>query len=60
MSPTMILVILNDRVDHGEVMGIGEELSCCRHGEIDCSYTRARFLLDDSGCSQSDDESIAR
>ena len=56
---TKILVIRNNRVYHGDVMGIGKELRSCRHGEIDCSYSRVRFQeLDGSGCSQSGDDSI--
>ena len=52
-----ILVVRNDRVMHGDIMGIGEELRrCCRHCEIDCSYGRVRFQeLDDGGCSLSDE-----
>jgi len=58
---TKILVIRNDRVYHGDVMGIGKELRSCRHGEIDCPCSKVRFQeVDDcSGCSQSGDGSIA-
>jgi len=51
----LVLVIRNDWVYHGDVMGIGEELRRCRHGEIDCPCSKVRFQEVDgcSGCSQS-------